>query len=45
VSTAKPLRARAASKAQPSELEPLKALLAAMRAVGDGDFSVALPGH
>jgi methyl-accepting chemotaxis protein len=40
----KSLRALTAAKSS-SEIEPLKALLRAMRAVGAGDFSVALPGH
>jgi len=37
-------RARPGAKKIPS-LDPLEQLLAAMAAVGDGDFSVQLPGH
>ena len=40
----KSLRAHTAAKAG-SEIEPLKALLRAMRAVSVGDFSVVLPSH
>jgi HAMP domain-containing protein len=44
VAVPKPLRALAAAKPD-YDVEPLKALLAAMRAVSTGDFSVALPSH
>ncbi|HJT96950.1 MAG TPA: hypothetical protein VJ696_01430, partial [Rhodanobacteraceae bacterium] len=39
----KNLRAHAAAKT--ADVEPLKALLAAMRAVKAGDFSAVLPSH
>jgi len=44
VSAAKSSRARSIKTAD-SESERLKALLAGMRAVGSGDFSIMLPGH
>ena len=40
----KSLRAHTAAKSS-SEIEPMKALLRAMRAVSAGDFSVVLPSH
>ncbi len=40
----KSLRTHTAAKSS-SEIEPMKALLRAMRAVSAGDFSVVLPGH
>ncbi len=44
MAASKSLRARVAVKSG-NEVDPLKALLAAMRAVGEGDFSVTLPSH
>ena len=44
MSAAKSSRARSIKTAD-SESERLKALLAGMRAVGSGDFSIMLPGH
>ncbi|HKE48547.1 MAG TPA: HAMP domain-containing protein [Rhodanobacteraceae bacterium] len=44
MAVSKTLRAHAASKAS-ADIEPLKALLAAMRAVSTGDFDVVLPSH
>ena len=40
----KSLRTHAASKSG-ADVDPMKALLGAMRAVGAGDFEVVLPGH
>ena len=44
MAASKSLRAHSAAKSS-SDVEPLKALLAAMRAVSAGDFSVLLPSH
>jgi HAMP domain-containing protein/CheY-like chemotaxis protein/signal transduction histidine kinase len=44
VAVTKSLRTHAASKSS-ADIDPMKALLAAMRAVGAGDFDVVLPSH
>jgi nitrogen fixation/metabolism regulation signal transduction histidine kinase len=44
VAASKTLRAHTAARSS-SDVEPMKALLAAMRAVGAGDFDVLLPSH